>query len=201
VLNATNIRKFYEVDGKYVYRIQNLPIVDTPSPCTKSSCRFVRKTDTAGCTSDSSGSFPTIRTAIENFLNNVPVRDQGTKRVVDLPETPWDVNQRCTDSSNTATGKSFTVTLPGGGLSCWTHSYPWEWSVLVMNNWVLNHPGNPSKFRASKVNPIAESADRDPNLGNLESSVTISYPSWHNDNFHNNRWQFDVDRIGNWGDK
>lgn len=201
VLNATNIRKFYEVDGKYVYRIQNLPILNTPSPCTKSSNRFVRKTDTAGCTTDSSGSFPTIRTAIENFLNNVPVADQGTKRVVDLPETPWNVNQRCTDSSNAATGKSFTVTLPGGALSCWTHSYPWEWSVLVMNNWVLNHPGNPSKFRASKVNPIAESADRDPNLGNLENSVTISYPSWHGENFHNNQWQFEVDRIGNWGDK
>ena len=63
VLNATNLCKFYEIDGKYVYRLQNFPILDTPSPCGEDVYRFVRKNaagDSSGCAADTSSSFPTI---------------------------------------------------------------------------------------------------------------------------------------------
>ena len=202
-LNATNLRKFYEIGGKY----QNLPVLDTPSPCSKNSNRFVRKNaagDSSGCAADTSSSFPTIRSALETFLNTaVPAGDRGAKRVIDLPETPWNVAQHCTDSNSAATGKSFTVTMPGGGLSCWTHAYPFEWSVLVMNDWVLNHPGNPKYFSESRVNPIAAPAESEISVADLESSVTLSYPPWdfHKGNFHDNRWRFESERIGSWGDK
>lgn len=205
-LNAVNLRKFYEIDGKYVYRLENLPILDTattPSPCSINSNRFVRKNangDSSGCTTDSSTSFPSIRSKIEAFLNSsLPAGDRANKRVLDLTDS-----MNCVDSSNNARGKSFTVMIPGTtNLTCWTHSYSWEWSVVVMNDWVLNHPGNPKYFLQSKANPIAEFAEREKIVGNLESSVTLSYPSWpfHQSNFHNNRWRFESERIGNWGDK
>ena len=210
-LNATNLRKFYELDGKYVYRIQNLPILDTPSPCGEDVYRFVRKDatgDSAGCAVDTSSSFPTIRKSLETFLNNTrPAGDRQTKRVIDLPAEhvpgqTWNTLVRCNDPNNAAKEKSFTVTIPeGGGLSCWSHTYSWEWSVLVMNDWVLNHPGNPFKYHKSLVNPIASVAEKEKIAGNLESSVTLTYPSWHQERFHDNRWRFESERIGNWGDR
>lgn len=204
-LNAVNLRKFYDIDGKYVYRLENLPILDTattPSPCSTNSNRFVRKNangDSSGCAIDASTSFPSIQSAIATSLNLLPAGDRVNKRVLDLT-----TSLNCVDTSNNARGKSYTVTIPGTtNLTCWTHSYSWEWSVVVMNDWVLNHPGNPKYFRESKVNPIAEFAEREKVVGNLESSVTLSYPPWvfHQWNFHNNRWRFETERIGSWGDK
>ena len=100
--------------------------------------------------------------------------DQDKKRVIDLE----DIDIPCTDSSDTALGASFTVAIPGSGASsCWTHSYRYEWSVIVMNDWVANHPGNPVRFRASRPNPIAYVAEHE-NTGDLEDSVTLTYPPW-----------------------
>lgn len=204
VLNAENLRKFYDIDGKYLYRLSGLPLLDTPSPCNINSNRFVRKNatgDSSGCASDASDAstqFPSIGSAIATFLNALPAGDRGNKRVIDLATT-----LNCSDLNSNAKGKSFTVTIPGTtNLSCWTHSYSWEWSVVVMNDWVVNHPGNPKYHRESKVNPIAEVAEREKVAGNLESSVTLTYPPWdfHQWNFHNNKWRFESERVGSWGD-
>lgn len=200
VLNAENLRKFYEIDGKYVYRLNNLPMLDTASPCNTTSNRFVRKdANNTGCAADASTQFPSIVSGIATFLNTLPAGDRGNKRVIDLA-TPLN----CSDPNSNAKGKSFTVTIPGtADLSCWTHSYSWEWSVVVWNDWVVNHPGNPKYHRESKVNPIAEVAESEKVAGNLESSVTLHYPPWgfHQANFHNNRWRFESERVGSWGDR
>lgn len=186
-LNAANLRKFYQIDGKYVYRIQNLPLIDTASPCNTNSNRFVRKDaegDSSGCgIDDSSGDFPTIVAAINTFLSPSTVSEQDKKLVIDLVDT----SLGCTDATNDALGASFTVTIPGSDSpSCWTHTYEREWSVYTFNDWVVNHPGNPKRFRQSKPNPIAHVAEHE-NTGPGEDSVTLSFPSFHWRNFHDNR--------------
>jgi cullin-associated NEDD8-dissociated protein 1 len=62
--------------------------------------------------------------------------------------------------------------------------------------------GNPRFFKESKPNPIAYPAEHENTSGNLEESVTLSFPSWtfHQYNFHNNRWRFDSELVGSWGD-
>lgn len=143
-LNAVNLRKFYELDGKYVYRVQNLALVDTPSPCSTSSNRFVRKDaggDGSGCTDDDSLIFPEVATALEAHLSTLSAFDQEKKRVIDL-SAPIVCEYSQPDLAKEGT---FTVTLPGtGASSCWTHSYRYEWSVFVMNDWTLYHPGKES---------------------------------------------------------
>jgi len=124
-LNAQNLRKFYELDEKYVYRVENLPLIGTSTPCSTNSNRFVRKNadgDTSnGCGGqDTSDIFPEVATSISTHLSSLSVSDQDKKRVIDLE----DIDIPCTDSSDTALGASFTVTIPGSGASsCWTHSY------------------------------------------------------------------------------
>jgi hypothetical protein len=201
-LDATNLRKFYELDGKYVYRIQNLPLLDTPSPCSSWYNRFVRKNaagDGSGCSLNKSTAFPTIANAIKTRLTSLSTSDQASKRVIDL----HDMSLGCTDASNAALGGTFTVTIPSTNtLSCWTHTYEKEWSVFVMNDWAVNHPGNVRYFRESKANPIAAVAENKL-AANLEDSVTLNYPPWpfHEWNFHNNRWRFEKDLVGAWGDR
>ena len=70
------------------------------------------------------------------------------------------------------------------------------------NNWVANHPGNPKFFRESKPNPIADIAEHENTSGNPEDSVVLSFPPWgfHQWNFYNNRYTFENDKVGNWGD-
>lgn len=134
-LNAETLRKFYEIDGLYLYRIQNLPLVGTPSPCDVDDNRFVRKNaggDSGGCV-NGNDDFPTIRQAIEyTLLNETP-----DALVIDIEDTDLE----CYDPQDNALGASFTVTMTDGSLSCWTHTYENEWSVFVMNDWVANHPG------------------------------------------------------------
>lgn len=201
-LNAANLRKFYELDGKYVYRIQNLPLIDTPSPCASWNTRFVRKNasgDGTGCTNNKSTAFSSIATAIKAHLSSLSASDQASKRVIDLKE----MSLGCTDASNAALGGTFTVTIPSTNtLSCWTHTYEYEWSVFVMNDWAVNHPGNARYFRESRANPIAAVAENKP-TANPEDSVTLSFPPWvfHTYNFHNNRWRFEKDLVGSWGDR
>lgn len=134
-LNAESLRKFYEIDGKYVYRIQDLPLVSTPSPCDTTTNRFVRKNasqDSGGCT-DSNISFPSINSAIESALSD----RSPDILVLDIEN----IDIGCSDPNDDALGASFTVTMSDGSLSCWTHSYYREWSCFVMNDWVSNHPG------------------------------------------------------------
>ena len=201
-LNANNLRAFYQVDNKYVYRIQNLPLVATSSPCDTTGNRFVRKDaggDGSGCSNDSNAQFPTIATVIETILLAMTPSEQESKRVVDIKDT----SMGCTDTNDAALGASFTVTIPGSStLSCWTHSYDREWSVFVMNDWAVNHPGNPKFYRESKPNPIADIAEQE-NTGDLEDSVTLNFPPWgfHQWNFDNNKWRFERELIGSWGDR
>ena len=180
-LNAQNIRKFYEMDEKYVYRIENLPLLPgvTLSPCVSNNNRFVRKDadgdTTNGCGNQDTGDiFPEVSAAIETYLSSMTPSDQEKKRVIDLSDSI-----PCTDASDVALGAKFTVTIPGSSTpSCWTHSYQYEWSVMVMNDWVVNHPGNPQRHRESKPNPIAHVAEHENTSGNLEESVTLSYPPY-----------------------
>jgi len=202
-LNALNLRKFYVEKSLYVYRIQGLPLVDTLPACNTTNNRFVRKDadgDSTGCgNNDDSDLFPTIATAINSFLSVMPLGEQESKRVVDLKDT----SMSCTDPNDASLGASFTVTIPGSStLSCWTHSYYREWSVMVMNDWVVNHPGNPKFFRESKPNPIADVAEHENTL-DVEDSVTLNFPpmGFHQWNFHNNRWRFERELIGSWGDR
>jgi hypothetical protein len=74
-LNAANLRKFYEVDEKYVYRLENLPLVGTPSPCNTNNNRFVRKNagqDLSGCTNGNTD-FPSIPNGIQSALSSKPL--------------------------------------------------------------------------------------------------------------------------------
>jgi hypothetical protein len=134
-LNAETLRKFFEVDGRYMYRIQNLPLLDTPSPCDTEDNRFVRKNvdqDSDGCV-NGNDNFPSIPAAIEEALLDMTF----DALVIDIEDT----DLACYDPNDDALGASFTVTLSDGSLSCWTHTYPYEWSVFVANDWVSNHPG------------------------------------------------------------
>ncbi|KAL7501904.1 hypothetical protein ACHAXN_000111, partial [Cyclotella atomus] len=196
-LNAENLRKFYEIDERYLYRIQGLPLLDTPSPCDTKNNRFVRKNagqDSSGCV-NGTANFPSIRTAIEDAIRNVTF----DALVIDIKET--DMN--CDDPNDDALGASFTVTLNNGSLSCWTHTYPHEWSVFVVNDWVSNHPGNAKYFRDSKPNPIAYPAEHENASGNLEESITLNFPPWrfHQQNWHDNRGRFESDIVGSFGDR
>ena len=187
--------------NKYVYRLEDLPLVGTSSPCKTSNSRFVRKdagNDGSGCTGDSSIAFPEVAAAIVTYLNDRTLAEQESKRVIDL--STW---LGCTDTHDAALGGSFTVTIPGSGeKSCWEHSYRREWSVFVMNNWAVNHPGNYVKFANSEPNPIARVAEQE-DTGNAEDRITLKFPpmSWHEWNFENNYWTFEKDLVGSWGDK
>jgi len=198
-LTAENLRKFYEIDNKYVYRLSNLPLVGTNNPCRTNTNRFVRKdfdNDSSGCASDSGPEFPSIVTAIETYLGGLS--DPSSAIVIDIEDT----SMGCTDNNDDSLGGSFSVTIPGGSQACFTHSYQYEYSVFVMNDWAANHPGNPSAFRESNPNPIAKVAEHENLSGNVEESVVLNFPTWgfHQWNFHNNRWRFDEDLIGNYGD-
>ncbi len=35
----------------------------------------------------------------------------------------------------------------------------------------------------------------------LRNFVMLTYPKWHQYNFHNNKWRFESKHLGNWGDK
>eukprot|EP00804_Cyclotella_cryptica_P011127 CCRYP_019061-RA/>CCRYP_019061-RA protein AED:0.09 eAED:0.09 QI:216/1/1/1/0.83/0.69/13/1964/1704 len=201
ILNATNLRKFYTMDGKYVYRIQDLPLVETPSPCDTNTNRFVRKnagSDGGGCV-NANTNFPSIASAIKTALSGRSIADQKAARVIDIE----DISLNCNDPNDAALGASFNVKLSDNSLTCWTHSYYREWSCFVMNDWASNHPGNPSFFMASKPNPIADVAEHENTSGNLEESVSLHFPPWtfHEYNFHYNSWRFEGDLIGSWGDK
>ena len=151
----------------------------TLSPCVSNNNRFVRKDadgdTTNGCGNQDTGDiFPEVSAAIETYLSSMTPSDQEKKRVIDLSDSI-----PCTDASDVALGAKFTVTIPGSSTpSCWTHSYQYEWSVMVMNDWVVNHPGNPQRHRESKPNPIAHVAEHENTSGNLEESVTLSYPPY-----------------------
>lgn len=197
-LDAGNLRAFYDIDGKYVYRVENLPLVDTKSPCCTNNNRFVKKEEGA-CSDDSSSIFPTISSAIATHLSNLTPSEQWSKKVIDFE----DFSMYCTDNAEAALGASFTVVTPSTGLlACWTHSYAMEWSVIVMNEWAVIHPGNPAFFLNSKPNPIADVAEKE-STGNPEDSVTLRYPSWsfHERNFHDNSWRFGGKVVGSWGDR
>lgn len=143
-LNADNLRKYYDLDGKYVYRVEDLPLVATSSPCANKNSRFVRKdadgdgTNGCGNQDNTSDIFPEVAKAIANVLSASTYPE--TKRVVDTTDGDWyelgnsQGNQLfCSDGSNVALGAQFTVTIPGSNNpSCWTHSYADEWSVFVM---------------------------------------------------------------------
>ena len=194
-LNAQNLRTFYDVDGKYVYRVEDLPLVDTPSPCDSNQNRFVRKNpgqDGNGCVNGIT-IFPSIQDAIETALSGLSL----DTLVVDI-----EADMGCDDIDDAALGASFTVTMSDGSSSCWTHSYYREWSCFVMNDWVSNHPGNPRFFRESKPNPIAHVAEHENTSGDLDASVVLQYPPWgfHTYNFHYNRWRFESELVGSWGD-
>jgi hypothetical protein len=115
-----------------MYRIQNLPLLETPSPCDTNNNRFVRKNASGGCVNGTID-FPTIRGAIQGALLNVTF----DALVIDIKDT----DLACDDPNDDAIGASFTVTLKDGSLSCWSHMYPHEWSVFVANDWVSNYPG------------------------------------------------------------
>ncbi|KAL7539351.1 hypothetical protein ACHAXR_009213, partial [Thalassiosira sp. AJA248-18] len=186
-----------------LYRIENLPLVNTPSPCTTNVIhRFVRKDaggDGDGCDDDNSEYFPEIADAIEDsLLSNFTLSQRDTVRVLDTPTSIG-----CLDSGDDALGASFTVTIPGTlSLSCWTHSYRDEWDVFVFNEWAVIHPGNSKFYINSKPNPIANVAEQQ-NTGNLEDLVTLSFPPWafHASNFDNYRWRFKPNRVGSWGER
>lgn len=125
---------------QYVYRLSNLPLVGTNNPCRTNSNRFVRKDfgdDSSGCASDSGPEFPSIVTAIETYLGGLS--DPSAAIVIDIEDT----SMGCTDNNDDSLGGSFSVTIPGGSQACFTHSYQYEYSVFVMNDWAVNHPGNP----------------------------------------------------------
>lgn len=188
-LNENNLRAFYNIDGRYVYRIENLPVTDTTtkSPCDTGNndrTRFVRKNAIGtGCGgSDSSTAFPELFTALSSHLGGLDASQQDAKMVIDFYQV-----MGCDDgTTNDALGTSYEIALPHSGqTTCWEHVYPEEWSVFVFNKWSVQHPGNSVRFRKSEPNPIAKLAEE-------QESVFLVYPSWswHQMNYHNNRYIF-----------
>ncbi|KAL7541734.1 hypothetical protein ACHAXR_011178 [Thalassiosira sp. AJA248-18] len=177
--------------NRYVYRIQNLPLVETPNPCEFKSeqnkaSRFVRKnagSDSRGCHNGNTDSdyisqeYPEIVSAIESYLRSTDPRVRDSVRVIDIT-SPMD----CTDTSDETLGASFTVPIPASSSgtslssSCWTHSYEHEWSVFVMNQLVVTHPGNAAYYLESRPNPIADVAERFA-LGSLKVDPSSSSSS------------------------
>lgn len=123
---------------QYVYRLSNLPLVETPNPCATNRNRFVRKnagSDSTGCAAPSNNQFPSIATAITNYLSGVTSSERSAVRVIDLT----DVSLNCYDAFDDSLGASFTITIPGSTTkACFTHSYEYEFSVFVMNDWVVS---------------------------------------------------------------
>ncbi len=82
-------------------------------------------------------------------------------RVIDLKDT----SLNCYDAFDDSLGASFTITIPGStAKACFTHSYEYEFSVFVMNDWVVSS-GMISSFRSSDV----------VNANNLKSHISIQY--------------------------
>jgi len=115
VLTAENLRKFYEVDGKFVYRMQGLPLIGTVSPCDTKYNRFVRKNadkDSGGCSFDgnrnTTESEGIIADKIGAFLSALssPV-EQSSVRVIDM-----NTEMGCVDPEDDALGSSFSVIMP-----------------------------------------------------------------------------------------
>lgn len=191
VLNAENIRKFYTLEGLFVYRM-DIPVDEneTPDVCDLTiPHRFVRRTDTGGCGGEATVLDESILDAVEYHINAAVSLNPDTP-VLDVEMT---TDRICSDPSRSTVGAKFEV-----GSSCWQHSHPLSWNVYDMSSWAILHPGNPAAFNEWRRNPIAAFAERE-NNGPLEDSVTLVYPSWHDKAFFTGRlWRFPY--IGRWGE-
>lgn len=208
VLNAQNVRKFYEVGGQYIYRVVGLPIItDTLSryemfsPCNDAVTykrfdwtpfRFVRKTEGA-CTSPVLDS--TIQSSLSQILSSelsaLSPSQRAAKRVLDvvIPKST------CYDPYRVARGGQINVAVDGVA-TCWTNSHPDEWSVFNFDAWTLFHPGNLEAYLGDKQNPIAAFAETNSLV--LEDQVSLEMPSWHPDDRFQDSSRL-LDKLGNWG--
>jgi cullin-associated NEDD8-dissociated protein 1 len=212
VLNAENVRKYYEVGGQYVYRVVNLPIITDSSsryemfsPCNDAQTykrfdwtpfRFVRKNAPLGaCTSPHPDAtvHGSISQILAETLTGLSPIEQDNKRVLDvvIPKST------CYDPFKSAMGASFNVNDVNGATTCWTHSHPDEWSVYNFDTWTMWHPGNLEAHIGHKKNPIAAFAETPSSI--LEDQVSLEVPGWHPDErFQDSKRLFD--RLGNFGD-
>ena len=182
-LDYETMRRFYELDGRYVYVVKGLPVEGTPSPCAraKGKQRWVRynaDNDAQGCPGGDTDLPPEVSAILKAHVSaELGKRDMTTKesvRAIDVAH-----RERCNDDG-AAVGASITV----GNLGCWTHSRPGEWGVFDASWWVFSHPGNSPRHRKFLSNPIAEVAEIDKE--DVEKSVTLTFPAWH----PSDRWKF-----------
>lgn len=134
VLDAENVRKFYDIGGQYIYRVNDLPVITDPlsryenfSPCNDHTSykrfdwtpfRFVRKTDGA-CLSQVADAtiHSTLSSILATELAALSAVEQNTKRVLDVVIH----KNACHDPFKLARGGSVNVVV-GGVTTCWTVS-------------------------------------------------------------------------------
>ena len=183
ILNPETIRKFYDLDGRYVYVIKGLPTVDLVSPCKRGWHRWVRHEpdgDEGGCPGgDTPLASEVSSVLIRKITADLDKRDEATRRSIRALDI-W--NGQCSNSEGSATAGA-RLSL-GGSSGCWTHAHPSEYGVYDASWWVLEHPGNRFEYLRFQTNPIAAIAEE---LGagtrssssSAEERVTLTLPAWH----------------------
>ena len=198
-LNDETIRRFYELDGRYVYVVKGLPVEGTRSPCMPVKgkrqrwVRYSADNDEQSCpgggeTDLSVDVLTALRADIRSELLN---RDSAARRSVLAIDVAH--KERCNDH-----GAAIGATVRVGSLGCWTHSNPGEYGVYDASWWVFSHPGNSPRHRRFLTNPIAHVAEAD-RKKNLTESVTLTFPSWHPSERWKH-WLWAQKQLGGYGD-
>ena len=195
-LNDETMRRFYELDGRYVYVVKGLPVEDTSSPCVhvKGKQRWVRYSagsDEKGCPSEETDLPADVLGVLRADIRAELLRRDSTSRssvvAIDVAH-----KVRCKDS-----GAAVGATIRVGNLGCWTHSNPGEYGVYDASWWVFSHPGNSPRHRRSLTNPIADVAEA--KRENVTESVTLTFPSWHPSERWKH-WLWAPKQLGGYGD-
>ena len=196
-LNDETIRRFYKLDGRYVYVVKGLPVEGTRSPCMAVKgkrqrwVRYSAGNDEQGCPSGETDLSVDVLTSLRDDIRSELLKRDLVARssvlAIDVAH-----KERCNDH-----GAAIGATVRVGNLGCWTHSNPGEYGVYDASWWVFSHPGNSPRHRRFLTNPIAHVAEAD--RKNLTESVTLTFPSWH----PSERWKHGLwaqKQLGGYGD-
>ena len=160
-LDPTTLRAFYDVERRYVYAIDGLPLNDDPGdasiiysdPCADAKSRWKRVT----CVGDepSSATAATLAAAVA-----AAVGDGDVVRDVEVAA-----------SATCISADAIGATVAAADGWCWEHVHPHLLDVYDFSMWTVVHPGNDDAATGQRPNPITRFAEK--------GETALQFPGWH----------------------
>ena len=182
-LDTANLRAFFEVGGKYVYRVEGLRLEDTyaVSPCSAVS-RWYKHSSAcgAGVAGTATALDSATKSTISGYINSA---SGNVVRDIEV------VTGTCNSLLNGVSAIGARIQISG---ACWEHVHPHLYNVYDFSYWSEAHDGNGEEAARGNFNPIRKHAEQ-------SGSVVLPFPGHH----VMKRWkdkQALHTYIGRWGD-